>query len=106
MAAGCGGGYAETATRPPVGRIAPEIKQRALQLSGLAHLGDFYHKMRKAARHCEAAQPTKQSMHITLLSASGWLPAAFRAVAMTIISADHHSTCLSLGAQQMRKLCF
>jgi hypothetical protein len=47
-------------------------------------LGDFHHKMRKTGRHCEAAQPTKQSMAISVLCASGLLPAAFRAVAMTM----------------------
>jgi hypothetical protein len=36
-----------------------------------------------------------QSMFIITLRFSGLLPAAFRAVAMTIISADHHSNCLS-----------
>jgi hypothetical protein len=53
-------------------------------LSGLAHLGDFHHKMHKTARHCEAAQPTKQSIFIITLRSSGLLPAAFRAVAMTM----------------------
>jgi hypothetical protein len=47
-------------------------------------LGDFHHKMRKAGRHCEAAQPTKQSMFIIALRSSGLLPAAFLAVAMTM----------------------
>jgi hypothetical protein len=51
--------------------------------------------MRKTGRHCEAVQPTKQSMFIITLRFSGLLPAAFRAVAMTIISADHHSNCVS-----------
>jgi hypothetical protein len=51
--------------------------------------------MRKTGRHCEAAQPTKQSMFIITFRFSGLLPAAFRAVAMTIISADYHSNCLS-----------
>jgi hypothetical protein len=58
-------------------------------------LDDFHHKMRKTGRHCAAVQPTRQSMHLTLLSASGWLPAAFRAVAMTIIAADRHTSCAS-----------
>jgi hypothetical protein len=52
--------------------------------SGLAHLGDFHHKMCKTGRHCEAAQPTKQSMFIIALRSSGLLPAAFLAVAMTM----------------------
>jgi hypothetical protein len=52
--------------------------------SGLAHLGDFHHKMRKTDRHCASAETTKQSIHINILSASGWLSAAFRAVAMAI----------------------
>jgi hypothetical protein len=47
-------------------------------------LGDFHHKTRKAGRHCEAAQPTKQSIAISALCASGLLPAAFLAVAMTM----------------------
>jgi hypothetical protein len=34
-------------------------------------------------------------MHITNLLSCGLLPAAFRAVAMTIISADYHSNCVS-----------
>jgi hypothetical protein len=34
-------------------------------------------------------------MPINILSASGLLPAAFLAVAMTIISADHRSDCVS-----------
>jgi hypothetical protein len=38
--------------------------------------------MRKAVRHCEAAPPTKQSIAIRVLCASGLLPAAFRAVAI------------------------
>jgi hypothetical protein len=63
--------------------------------TGLMHLDDFHHKMRKTGRHCASAQPTKQSRPITILSASGLLPAAFRSVAMTIISADHHGTCVS-----------
>jgi hypothetical protein len=50
--------------------------------AGLAHLGDFHHKMRKTGR--EAAQPTKQSIAIRVLCASGLLPAAFLAVAMTM----------------------
>jgi hypothetical protein len=52
--------------------------------AGLTHLGDFHHKMRKTGRHCEAAQPTKQSITISVLCASGLLPAAFLAVAMTM----------------------
>jgi hypothetical protein len=47
-------------------------------------MGDFHHKMRKTGRHCASAQPTKQSMHINIPSTSGLLPAAFRAVAMTV----------------------
>jgi hypothetical protein len=53
-------------------------------IPGLTHLGDFHHKMRKTGRHCEAAQPTKQSIAIRVLCASGLLPAAFLAVAMTM----------------------
>jgi hypothetical protein len=52
--------------------------------SGLAHSGDFYHKMRKTGRHCASATPTKQSIAISVLCASGLLPAAFLAVAMTM----------------------
>jgi hypothetical protein len=52
--------------------------------AGLTHLGDLHHKMRKTGRHCESAQPTKQSMAISVLCASGLLPAAFLAVAMTM----------------------
>jgi hypothetical protein len=63
--------------------------------SGLTHRDDFYRKTYKTGRHCEAATPTKQSMFIITLRSSGWLPAAFRAVAMTIIFADHHSNCAS-----------
>jgi hypothetical protein len=40
--------------------------------------------MRKTGRHCEAAQPTKKSITISVLCASGLLPAAFLAVAMTM----------------------
>jgi hypothetical protein len=65
-------------------------------LSGLARLGDFHHKMRETGGHCALAQPTKQSMFIIItLRSSGGLPAAFRAVTMTIISADHHTSCVS-----------
>jgi hypothetical protein len=64
-------------------------------LSGRAQLSDFHHKMRKTGRHCEAAQPTKQSMFIIALRSSGLLPAAFRAVAMTIIYDNCHRSCVS-----------
>jgi hypothetical protein len=37
------------------------IKNPDEKQTGLTHSGDFHHKMRKAGRHCEAAQPTKQS---------------------------------------------
>jgi hypothetical protein len=52
--------------------------------TGLTHLGDFHHKMRKTGRHCASSQTTKQSMFIITLRSSGLLPAAFRAVAMMI----------------------
>jgi hypothetical protein len=39
-------------------------------------MGDFHHKMRKTGRHCEAAQPTKQSIAISVLCASGLLRCA------------------------------
>jgi hypothetical protein len=48
-------------------------KQIEKSNSGLAHSGDFHHKMCKAGRHCEAAQPTKQSMFIIALRSSGLL---------------------------------
>jgi hypothetical protein len=49
---------------------------RIVSKAGLTHLGDFHHKMRKTGRHCEAAQPTKQSIAISVLCASGLLRCA------------------------------
>jgi hypothetical protein len=57
-------------------------------LTGLAQSDDFHHKLIRKGRHCVAAQPMKQSMAISVLCASGWLPAAFRAVAMTMSEVD------------------
>jgi hypothetical protein len=57
-------------------------------------LNDFYHKTcREGVIAMSAAK--KQSMLIITSRCSGWLPAAFLAVAMTIISADHHGNCAS-----------
>jgi hypothetical protein len=64
--------------------LSNKDNMHADRAAGLTRLGDFHHKMRKAGRHCEAAQPTKQSIAISVLCASGLLPAAFLAVAMTM----------------------
>jgi hypothetical protein len=36
-------------------------KYRVFSISGLAHLDDFYHKMRKTDRHCERSDAIQKS---------------------------------------------